>query len=57
MDQSEDTLAETQRRLSLKSTDLQLAQDKNVRQCEKIGMPNVPLLVKQNTLTVEITPF
>ncbi|XP_055492534.1 testis-specific gene 10 protein isoform X3 [Leucoraja erinacea] len=36
MDQSEDTLAETQRRLSLKSTDLQLAQDKNVRQCEKI---------------------
>ncbi|XP_067841935.1 testis-specific gene 10 protein isoform X2 [Heptranchias perlo] len=36
MDQAEDSLAETQRRLSLKTTDLQLAQDKNVRQCEKI---------------------
>ncbi|XP_067889451.1 testis-specific gene 10 protein-like isoform X7 [Heterodontus francisci] len=36
MDQAEDSLAETQRRLSLKTTDLQLAQDKNVRQNEKI---------------------
>ncbi|XP_078077590.1 testis-specific gene 10 protein [Mustelus asterias] len=36
MDQTEDSLAETQRRLSLKNTDLQLAQDKNVRQNEKI---------------------
>ncbi|XP_051882316.1 testis-specific gene 10 protein isoform X2 [Pristis pectinata] len=36
MDQAEDSLAETQRRLSLKTTDLQLAQDKNVRQSEKI---------------------
>ncbi|XP_072333272.1 testis-specific gene 10 protein isoform X2 [Scyliorhinus torazame] len=36
MDQAEDSLAESQRRFSLKTTDLQLAQDKNVRQNEKI---------------------
>ncbi|XP_007889340.1 testis-specific gene 10 protein isoform X1 [Callorhinchus milii] len=50
MDQTEDTLGETQRRLSLKCTDLQLAQDKNARLCEKNDELNRQIACHQEEL-------
>ncbi|XP_069747951.1 testis-specific gene 10 protein isoform X3 [Narcine bancroftii] len=50
MDQAEDNLAETQRCLSLKTSDLQFEQDKNVRQSEKIDDLNRQITTLQDEI-------